>query len=193
LGNLTFAIQNVNSLNISKPGGNQAKKLAAILKDNAEIIFLSDIRLNSTKQCHGIHDLNKKFASKGYDFYYNSKESSRGVGILLKKGLDFTPQELISDDSDNYILHKFAKGSTKLIFGAVYGPNKNDKAFFDNLSSDLSQLTNNELAETVIILGGDFNATWDTRNAEHNIDVINMAAIPSKFRSEKIHEMAVRF
>ena len=30
------------------------------------------------------------------------------------------------------------------------------------------------------ILGGDWNRTWDT-----NIDVLDMAAIPSKLRSEK--------
>ena len=41
-----------------------------------------------------------------------------------------------------------------------------------------------EMGCETFILGGDWNRTWDT-----NIDVLDMAAIPSKLRSEKFKKM----
>ena len=41
-----------------------------------------------------------------------------------------------------------------------------------------------EMGCETFILGGDWNRTWDT-----NIDVLDMAAIPSKLRSEKLKKM----
>ena len=44
----------------------------------------------------------------------------------------------------------------------------------------------NRLNTDKIILGGDWNCTVDCRNVDLNIDVLNMAGIPSKLRSEKV-------
>jgi Reverse transcriptase (RNA-dependent DNA polymerase) len=72
--------------------------------------------------------------------------------------------------------------------GAIYGPNNNDPVFFDNLERDL--ITISDAGRTPIIIGGDWNATWDVRDSRHNIDVINMASIPSKYRTGKIKSLA---
>ena len=40
-----------------------------------------------------------------------------------------------------------------------------------------------------IILGGDWNCTWDCSPVDTNIDVLDMASIPSKLRSEKLKQM----
>ena len=42
------------------------------------------------------------------------------------------------------------------------------------------------LSNSNIILGGDWNATWDNRPVEQNIDVINMREIPNRSRSNNI-------
>ena len=41
-----------------------------------------------------------------------------------------------------------------------------------------------------VILGGDWNATWDNLRVGKNLDVINMADIPSYVRSNSILKMA---
>ena len=44
-----------------------------------------------------------------------------------------------------------------------------------------------------IVLGGDWNCTWDCRGVESNLDCLNMAAIPSKRRSEKLKNISDTF
>jgi len=51
----------------------------------SDIIFLSDIRLNSNKQCVACKEITKRFYLLGYKFIHNSPLSNRGVGILIKK------------------------------------------------------------------------------------------------------------
>jgi hypothetical protein len=50
-----------------------------------------------------------------------------------------------------------------------------------------------ELNGDKIIIGGDWNATWDSSAAETNIDTFFMRAIPSKFRSDLIKNIADSF
>jgi len=57
--------------------------------------------------------------------------------------------------------------------------------FFDSLKNDIKDLGNE-----IILIGGDWNATWDMRDPEENLDVLNMVGIPSLRRSRKIHEIA---
>jgi hypothetical protein len=54
-------------------------------KKKCDIVFLSDIRLNFEKQRHAVFDLKKKILMAGYEFYFNSPHSSRGVGLLISK------------------------------------------------------------------------------------------------------------
>ena len=53
--------------------------------------------------------------------------------------------------------------------------------FYDNLKKGITDLSNEN-----IVIGGDWNATWDNYVANINIDIINMANIPSKNRSDKL-------
>ncbi len=65
--------QNVCSLNISKPSKKTHSKLISVTRSGADIVFLSDTRLNSDKQIAGINDIEKKLKFLGYSFYHNSK------------------------------------------------------------------------------------------------------------------------
>jgi len=67
----------------------------------------------------------------------------------------------------------------------VYGPNEENLNFFTELERDIL-----ELGGTAMIIGGDWNLTWDNRNIAHNLDVINMREIPSKRKSDAIRLMA---
>ncbi len=48
------------------------------------------------------------------------------------------------------------------------------------------------MKNTRIIIGGDFNATFDYNHPDDNIDKINMVNIPSRQRSLKIEEICER-
>ena len=52
---------------------------------------------------------------------------------------------------------------------------------YDTLDTELNRLNTDK-----IVLGGDWNSTVDCRNVDLNIDVLNMARILSKLRSEKV-------
>jgi hypothetical protein len=109
LKNLEFGIQNCQSLNISTKNKKTDLKVNALVKKKCDIIFLSDIRLNTVKQAHAVHDLCKKFALAGYNFYYHSPSSSRGVGILISKKVNFVVdanRQIVDDDGNFMILKK---------------------------------------------------------------------------------------
>jgi exonuclease III len=121
-------------------------------------------------------------------FYHNSPTSSRGVGILVSKNLNFIKNGEFKDRKGNLLLIKAQINSYEIVIGAIYGPNDNDANFFRDLEFGMDQLGCNK-----ILVGGDWNATWDPRPAENNIDVINMASIPSRFRTEQIKRIAAKF
>ncbi len=73
--NINFSSQNVCSLNVSKPGRKTYAKLAAITRSGTEVIFLSDVRLNSNKQIASVNDIEKKLKFLGYNLYHNSKHN----------------------------------------------------------------------------------------------------------------------
>jgi hypothetical protein len=139
----SFSIQNVRSLNISTKNDLTTQKIIAICNLKSDFIFLSDLRLNSTKQISAVHDLEKKLFLQGYKLYHNSFNSLRGVGILIKKTFtdnDFTILETISSDDGNaFCMHVEIKNQ-KIIICSVYGPNRDtEMGFFLNLKNILSR------------------------------------------------------
>ena len=161
------------------------QKMKCVTRSKADIIFLCDTRLNSTVQIAGVNNLIKKFKFQGYDFFHNSKGPNRGTGILISSKLQ---TEIIATDSDedgNFIVQKVKINDHILVIGSVYGPNINENiGVFDNLTAAVKNLNT-----TDIILGGDWNCTWDCRNVDVNVDVLDMVSIPSKRRSEKLKQM----
>ena len=158
----------------------------AICKEKKDIMFLTDTRLNSEIQKSGMENITKKFRFRGYECYFNSKTSNRGTGILIKSNLDCTILEQRGDPNGNFLLLKIQLNNKNFIIGSVYGPNTNDNI---NVYNDL-ELNIAELNCEVVISGGDWNCTIDTRGVESNLDVVNMAGIPSKLRSEKLIQMS---
>jgi exonuclease III len=141
--------------------------------------------LNTDAQSHATHDIEKKIKNLGYEFFHNSKTSSRGVGILIKKDIFKTQINKIVDNKCNLLLLKVKLSHGTCVLGSMYGPNENDLAFFEDLEIGIQNLNCNS-----IILGGDWNCTWDPRPVEQNFDVINMVNIPSRQRSERLIRMA---
>jgi exonuclease III len=184
---LNFSTQNVRSLNISTKNIITDQKILATVGLGSDIIFLSDIRLNSNKQCVACKEITKRFYLLGYRFIHNSPFSNRGVGILIKKKTMEKIQLLntVRDFEGNHILLDIEYKSVKYTIGSVYGANTNEGInMYNILRDDILKLKNSK-----IILGGDWNCVWDTNRVEENLDVLNMANVPSSQRTNKIHEI----
>ena len=79
--------------------------------------------------------------------------------------------------------------NTTIIIRSIYGPNINDNSYvYDELDKELNRLNTEK-----VIFGGDWKCTVDCRNLDLNIDVLNMAGIPSKLRSEKVKNLYSKY
>ena len=156
--------------------------MLSIIKENEDIIFVSDTRLNTEIQKSALNGLEKKLLFGGYDCFFNSETSNRGTGILIKNKLNYTIINKECDLGGNFILIKIKIENKTLIIGSIYGPNINENiGVYDELSNKLLGLDCEN-----IVLGGDWNCTVDCRGTDSNLDVLNMVSIPSKLRSEKL-------
>jgi exonuclease III len=185
---INFSCQNVCSLNISKPGRKTYSKLIAVTKSGADIVFLSDTRLNSNKQVAGINDIEKKCKFLGYSLNHNSKFNSRGTAILISSKLKYTVEKTYCDDIGNILMMLIKIGNVKLLLGSVYGPNEDNAEFFRLLGENIR-----EMRPDYVVFGGDWNTTLDGRAVAQNIDVLNMANIPSVQRSRMIIDLCNKY
>jgi len=137
LTNLTFVSQNTNSLNVSTNCPKQLEKILSILDSKADVIFLSDIRLNNSAM---VEDLSKFFlnSDRHYDFFYNSTKASRGVGILISRDCAFNILGFKKDHEENILAIRCSKNDVIFNLIGVYGPNADDRTFFNFLTNYLN-------------------------------------------------------
>jgi exonuclease III len=174
LGNYIFRFpslsvfsQNVQSLNISSLCKKTSKKIFSVTREKDEIVLLSDIRLNSSKQVAATMDIGKHFGFRGYSFIHNSTTNSRGVGILISNKLQATIHNTYRDLDCNLLIIDVTIAGKRFILGSVYGPNTDTESFFTDIIH-----TCNSYGNPNVILGGDWNTTVDghptNSNIEHN-------------------------
>jgi hypothetical protein len=144
---------------------------------------MSDIRLNSQSQSHAINDLTKIINFKGYDFFFNSPMSSRGVGILISKKVNYTVEATQKDDIGNILVIKMIIDGLVFVVGSVYGPNDNNMDFFITLEQIITAFGS---ANTIV--GGDWNLIRDPRQPGENIDIINIWPL---YRAGNEHSPAI--
>ena len=126
--NINFSTQNCNSFNVSGITKNTKSKVTSIINFNTDIIFLSDTRLGN--KARHISDL---FRLK-YRFYSNSTMNKRGVAILIRNEFDFTLTDTFPDPDENVLLISGLTAGKKILLGAIYGPNENNRVFLSLLN-----------------------------------------------------------
>ena len=89
----------------------------------------------------------------------HGSSNSRGVAILIKKGVDYDPYSKIIDPLGWYIILKAEIKDKIYVLINIYAPNKDKDRFFADL---LARLKNENLDEENIIVGGDFNCPLNT-------------------------------
>ena len=88
---------------------------------------------------------------------FHGSSNSRGVTILIKKGLDSFIHSQIVNTSGRYVVVKAAIKDKMYVFVNIYAPNKDEDIikFFKNVFTKLE--TKNLDSEENIVIGGDFN------------------------------------
>jgi exonuclease III len=190
---ITISSVNCNSLNMATTTKHvRMRKFYGICSLKTDIIFLSDLRLCNKSGATDMKFVNKIFAVNpycSYRFFSQSTKNCRGVGILVKKSLNFvcldTERDLLTD---NFLLLRATLQNQTVIIGAIYGPNKRDDDFYDRLNVSLERL-----GDVPIILGGDWNATFSCLPVLENPDILFMQDVPNSAHSKKIREICNRF
>jgi exonuclease III len=188
LSNISFGIQNCNSLNISTNCPKQVKKVKAITNLDCDFIFLSDLRLSNK---HDPRDLERSFLSSGnksYTFTHHSTKNSRGVGILINSKLDISINHTYKDNEENVLGLNLSIYGCTINIVSIYGPNRDGGHFFRDITRFLQLYP-----DCPTVIGGDWNATFSTSNTENNIDIFRMANPPSALRSAGISELCESF
>jgi hypothetical protein len=107
---ITFAAINVNSLNMATVTKHlRLRKFYGICSLKTDIILVSDIRMCNRSGLPDLKFINETFAVNphcSYNFFPLSSTNSRGVGVLVKKSLNFvcldTERDLLTD---SYLLY----------------------------------------------------------------------------------------
>jgi exonuclease III len=111
--------------------------------------------------------------------------NKRGVAILITKKIKITIMEEYKDQSENILLLRALLDNTEIVLGSIYGPNTTDREFYRNIDSFLNRNKN-----IPVVLGGDWNTTWDNSPANVNIDVLGMARTPNIINGALLKELA---
>jgi exonuclease III len=122
------------------------RKFYGVVSLKSDVILVSDIRMCNKA---GISDSNfiKNILSINpycsYNFYHHSRSSSRGVGILVKKSLNFScTGEARDPESDNFLLLRAKINDCTVIIGSIYGPNESNPNFYNRLNASIIGLGN---------------------------------------------------
>jgi hypothetical protein len=156
-------------------------KMAAITQNKSDIIFLSDTRIITNKGVSSsdrIKNSLRDCSTNRYDAYFNSTANSRGVAILVSKTIpDFSISKEYKDTNENYYVLECKINGILYGIGAIYGPNNTSRTFYNDLTNVIDDLCSRGTVN--LILGGDWNTTWDRRPVCDNIDTFHMSGVPN--------------
>jgi len=131
-----------------------------------------------------VHCTEKSFetwaAEWGYTALFSGLATNKaGVAILFNNNFTFKVLKQLCDKEGRYIIIDLVVGELTLTICNIYAPNKDDPAFFQNVSE---QMTSFECEE--IIFGGDFNLVLDVlkdkkggkmvQNFQNNLDLTDI-------------------
>ena len=121
-------VPNLNMISLNCRGLSNVKKRKSIFswckKQKGDIIFLQET--HSTEKAEKEWKINWG----GEIFFSNGKSNKRGVTILIKKGLDFEEEKVITDSRGRIIIIRAKIQGAPLVLANIYAPNK-DKELVD--------------------------------------------------------------
>ena len=154
------------------------KKMFKYLQNQkVDIIFLQET--HSTKEV----ELFWKCQMKGSFYFSHGTNLARGVLVFIRDGLNFDLLNMNSDENGRYIMLKIQLYDQIVTLTNVYAPNniREQKVFWQKLRSLWN--TDENLGETIFIVGGDFNVTLNPQLDKFNKDLC-FSAYPTGSRSD---------
>lgn len=140
------------------------KQLMLLLKHKKlDVIFV--------QETHALQQDEKIWRAQwGCDIIFaNASSHSKGVMIMIRKGLDCIKSDSILDETGRFIITEVNVEDVSLILCTVYAPNIDTPSFFLNLIKHIETMDNPNL-----IIGGDFNFAvdpkLDCKFSHHNND-----------------------
>ena len=155
IDNVKFKIVSLNAR-----GLRSLTKRKAILmwlrKQKADIAFLQETY--STKEVENIW----RSQWNGSLFFSHGTEHARGVLVLVRENLDFQLKNLHTDANGRFIVLEAIIQDAPFFLCNIYSPNNftDQTNFFANIKELLQE--NFMESNSNVILGGDFNMTFDT-------------------------------
>ena len=142
---------NVNGLASSDGRVSKRRKLFTWLKTHH-----CDIAL--LQETHCTDSMQRIWAREwgGDIFFSNGSSDSRGVCILIRRGLDLEIKEVRKDDQGRLIFLKAVLNGKSVLFGSIYCPNRDEIDSIMCVNDWLSLMLSDH-----IIIAGDFNLTLD--------------------------------
>lgn len=112
--------------------------------------------------------------------FSNGLSNSRGVAVLLRRGLDFKIVHSQTDDQGRYIILQIAKDQLTYTLANVYAPTQGQQeaqiSFIDALEEDICKLHPQN-----IIIGGDFNLCSDPTMDRNRTDIRTSQGTGSRY------------
>ena len=184
LHGLKFISLNVNSLNLSANQNtfNTTKcdqKLAFLLNGNPDICLIQDTRLGDIRNETVIQKKILNHQLGQYLAFFNSSSNARGVGILIRRQLNFKILKEYKTECENALILDIVINESRISLGSLYGPKQKDNPnFFENVFEILDKIGNDNF-----LLAGDLNTvTCSTKPAgiqNKNIDLFNVNSLPN--------------
>lgn len=124
----------------------------------------------------------------GQVFHSDYGDRSRGAAILIRRGLPFTPVNIIPDNKGRFIIVTGKLYGNLVALVNLYGPNWDNPQFFSSLIGKLPDPNSH-----LLILGGDFNCilqpALDKSNPKQNKNVSKSGALLMSFmQSYKLYD-----
>jgi exonuclease III len=154
-------MRNFTALSLNCQGLGDTKKRRDVFQflrqKEASVYFLSDTHFKPSME---------KFIRSewGFECCFSSNNSqSRGVAILFNNNFDFKITKKITDKDGNFLIVKIKTSSQDIVLINVYGPNRDNPTFYQNLQNILKQFEN-----CSVIIAGDWNLVMDPTLDYHN-------------------------
>ena len=94
-----------------------------------------------------------------YIIFSSITSNSRGVMVMFNNRIDYEICNVTRDEIGNLLLIELKVSGKTIILGVLYGPNKDEPVFYDNIIDDLRDNEN-----LPIILCGDWNLVSNFKN-----------------------------
>ena len=151
LSMLNIITLNVNGLASSDGRVPKRRKLFTWLKaHHCDIALLQETHCTESMQHILVHEWG------GNIFFSNGSSDSRGVCIMIRRGLDLEIKEIRRDDQGRLIFLKAVFHGKSVVIGSIYCPNRDEVDSIMCVNDWLSSMISDH-----IIIAGDFNLTLD--------------------------------